>query len=106
MFILKYKKKPSVIQMQLTDYLSTPKIQVFRMNIPKEYRMAMKLLYGVPRRAPRKRGRKRDHVKLFYKMDHFIKKTYLTRIKPKYLRRVRDVPILSQSEIQYEGISK
>ena len=106
MLILKYKKKPSVIQMQLTDYLSTPKIQVFRMNIPKEYRTAMKLLYSVPRRAPRKRGRKRDHAKLFYKMDHFIKKAYLTGIKPKYLRRFRDVPVLSQSEICYEGISK
>ncbi|MHA1724456.1 MAG: hypothetical protein ACTSXH_06390 [Promethearchaeota archaeon] len=52
MFVLKYKKKPSVIQMQLTDYLFITKIQVFRMNIPKEYRTAMKLLYSVPRRAP------------------------------------------------------
>ncbi|MHA1723438.1 MAG: hypothetical protein ACTSXH_01150, partial [Promethearchaeota archaeon] len=60
MLVLKYKKRPSVIQMQLTDYFYTPKIQVFRMNIPKEYRTAMKLLYSVPRRAPRKRGRKRD----------------------------------------------
>ncbi|MHA1849150.1 MAG: hypothetical protein ACTSXU_16010 [Promethearchaeota archaeon] len=60
------------------------------MSISKEYRTAMKLLYSVPRRAPRKRGRKRDHAKLFYKMDHFIKKEYLTGIKSKHLRRFRE----------------
>ncbi|MHA1755341.1 MAG: hypothetical protein ACTSVV_01125 [Promethearchaeota archaeon] len=39
-------------------------------------------------------------------MDHFIKKAHLTGIKPKYLRRFRDVPMRNQSEIHYEGISK
>jgi len=39
-------------------------------------------------------------------MDYSIKKVHLTGIKPKYLRRFRDVPVLSQSEIHYEVISK
>ncbi len=39
-------------------------------------------------------------------MDYFIKKAYLTGIKLKYLRRFRDVPVLNQTEIHYESISK
>lgn len=75
------------------------------MNIPKDYRRAMKLMNSVPRKKKQKRGRKRDITKLFYKIDHFIKKGNLTAIKPRYLTRFRDIAVLPESEINYEGIS-
>ncbi|MGV9142250.1 MAG: transposase [Promethearchaeota archaeon] len=91
--------------MQITDYIFGVKKQVYVMNIAKDYRTAMKLLTSVPRTPKRKRGRKRDITKLFYKIDHFLKKGDLTAIKPSYLRRFRDVAVIPESEIQYNGIS-
>lgn len=76
------------------------------MSIQKDYRRAMKLMKSVPRTPKRKRGRKKDITKLFYKIDHFIGKGELTQIKPQYLRRFRDVVVVPESEIHYEGISK
>ena len=76
------------------------------MSIPKDYRTAMKLINSVPRKPKQKRGRKKDITKLFYKIDHFIRKGDLTPIKPQYLRRFRDVAVVPESEIDYDGISK
>lgn len=106
MFVLKYTRKPSVNVLQLTDFTSQPVRLEFDMSIKAEYRKAMKLINTVPRRRPRKRGRKKDITKLFYKIDHFIKKGELTSINPNYLRRFRSIPILSLSEIDYEGVSE
>lgn len=105
MIVLKYKRKNSVIQMQITDYIFGVKKHIYVMKIPKDYRKARKLLNCVPRNPKRKRGRKKDISRLFYKIDHFIKKANLTRINPQYLRRFRDVVVVPESEIEYEGIS-
>ncbi|GAH36507.1 unnamed protein product, partial [marine sediment metagenome] len=75
------------------------------MSIPKDYRRAMKLMNSVPRKPKKKRGRKKDITKLFYKIDHFIKKGNLTATKPRYLRRFRDVVVVAESELKYDGIS-
>ncbi len=91
--------------MQITDYIFRIEQHVFIMNVPKDYRTAMKLMTSVPRKLKQKRGRKKDITKLFYKIDHFIKKEKLTPIKPQYLRRFRDVAVVPESEINYEGIS-
>ena len=106
LIILKYKRKPSVIQMQVTDYIFGVKKQVFIMSIPRDYRMAMKLIKSVPRKLKQKRGRKRDIRKLFQKIDHFIRKGYLTPMSPRYLKRFRDVAVVPESEINYDGISR
>ena len=106
MIILKYKNKGSIAQMQITDYIFKKKKQVFVMSIQKDYRTAMKLINSVPRKPKQKRGRKKDITKLFYKIDHFIKKGGLTPIKPQYLRRFRNVAVIPESEISYEGISR
>ncbi|TFF86058.1 MAG: IS4/IS5 family transposase [Promethearchaeota archaeon] len=106
MIVLKYKRKKSITQMQITDYLYKVKKRIFVMSIAKDYRTAMKLIHSVPRTPKRKRGRKKDLAKLFYKIDHFIKKGELTKIKPRYLRRFRDVAVVSASAITYEGISR
>ncbi|MHA1748594.1 MAG: hypothetical protein ACTSYF_08150 [Promethearchaeota archaeon] len=71
---LKYKRKPSIIQMQVTGYIFGVKKQVFIINIPRDYRMAMKLIKSVPQKPKQKRGKKRDIRKLFQKIDHFIRK--------------------------------
>lgn len=92
--------------MQITDYIFKRKKRVFVMSIPKDYRTAMKLINSVPRKPKQKRGRKKDITKLFYKIDHFIRKGDLTPIKPQYLRRFRDVAVVPESEIDYDGISK
>lgn len=76
------------------------------MRIAKDYRTAMKLINSVPRKPKQKRGRKKDITKLFYKIDHFIKKGDLSAIKPQYLRRFRDVAVVPASEITYKGISQ
>lgn len=105
MYVLQYTRKPSATQIQLTDYIFEPERIVFDMSDEKQYRRAMKAIHTVPRKKPRKRGRKRDITKLFYKIDHFIKKGDLTPIKPDYLHRFRSIPILPLSEIEYEGIT-
>ena len=66
----------------------------------------MKLITSVPRKPTQKRGRKKDITKLFYKIDHFIKKGDLIPTKPQYLRRFRDVAVVPELEINYEGISR
>jgi len=104
--VLKYKNKDSIAQMQITDYLFKIEKHIFVMSIQKEYRTAMKLINSVPRKPKQKRGRKRDITKLFYKIDHFIKKGDLSPIKPQYLRRFRDVAVVPESEISYKGISQ
>ena len=91
--------------MQITDYVFKAEKHVFVMNVPKDYRIAMKLLNSVPRKPKQRRGRNKDITKLFYKIDHFIKKGNLTTIHPLYLRRFRAVAVLPESEISYEGIS-
>jgi len=106
LIILKYKNKSSIAQMQITDYIFKIVKQVFVMSIQKDYRTAMKLMNSVPRKPKQKRGRKKDITKLFYKIDHFIKKGDLTPIKPQYLRRFRNVAVVPASEICYEGISR
>ena len=89
MIVLEYKNKDSFAQMQITDYIFKVKKQRFVMRIPKDYRTAMKLINSVPRKPKQKRGRKKDITKLFYKIDHFIKKGDLSSTKPLYLRRFR-----------------
>jgi hypothetical protein len=106
LIILKYKNCDSVAQMQITDYIFKVKKQRFVMRIPKDYRTAMKLINSVPRKPKQKRGRKKDITKLFYKIDHFVKKGDLSAIKPSYLRRFRDISVVPASEITYEGISQ
>ena len=96
----------SIIQMQITDYIFSIIKQRFVMSIQKDYRKAMKLIKSVPRKPKQKRGRKKDIAKLFYKIDHFIKKGNLTSINPQYLRRFRDVAVVPEGEINYEGISQ
>ncbi len=105
MIILKYKNKDSMAQMQITDYIFEVEKQVYVMSIQKDYRTAMKLINSVPRKPKQKRGRKKDIIKLFYKIDHFINKGDLTPIRPQYLRRFRDVVVVPASEINYEGIN-
>lgn len=92
--------------MQIIDYIFGVKKQTFVMSVPKDYRTAMKLINCVPRKPTKKRGRKQDLTKLFYKMDHFIKKGNLTYTRPQYLRRFRDIAVVPASEINYEGISR
>ncbi len=106
MIVLKYKKKDSITQMQITDYIFGVKKCVYMMSIQKDYRTAMKLINSVPRKLKQKRGRKKDIIKLFHRIDHFIKKGDLTPIRPQYLRRFRDVAVVPESEINYEGISR
>ncbi len=106
LIVLKYKNKPSVIQMQMSDYTLKIRKREFVMSVPKDYRTAMKLLTSVPRTTKKKRGRKKDITKLFYTIDHFVKKGELCAISPKYLRRFRNVAILPESEIIYQGISQ
>jgi len=92
--------------MQITDYVFKIETRVFMMSVAKDYRIAMKLLNSVPSSKKKKRGRKKDITNLFYKIDYFIKKGELTTISPRYLRRFRDVTVLPESEISYEGISR
>jgi len=91
--------------MQITDYISGPKIIVFIASVPKQRIEGVKLLTSVPRKKKKKRGRKKDIHKLFYRITHFIKKGEVTPIKPSYLRRFRDVKVLPESEIMYPQIS-
>ena len=91
--------------MQITDYVFKVEKRVFIMKVPKDYRIAMKLLNSVPRKPKQRRGKNKDITKLFYKIDHFIKKGNLTTIYPLYLKRFRDVAVLPESEISYDGIS-
>lgn len=106
MIVLKYKRKKSIFQMQIMNFIFEPKILLFDASIPKQRIEALKLLTSVPRKKNRKRGRKKDFLKSFYKIDHFVKKGDLTPIKPEYLRRFREVRILPESEITYYQISK
>lgn len=106
MFVLKYTRKPSVNVFQLTDFTSQPVRLEFDMKKPAEYRKAMNQINTVPRRRPKKRGRKKDITKLFYKIDHFIKKGNLSSISPSYLRRFRSIPVLPLSDINHEGITE
>ncbi|GAI91919.1 unnamed protein product, partial [marine sediment metagenome] len=101
MITLKYKRKKSIYQMQITDYIFKPKDLVFIASIPNQRIKGLKLLNSVPRKKKGKRGRKKDILKLFYKIDHFIKMGDLTPLKPSYLRRFRDVSILPENEIVY-----
>jgi len=103
--ILYYTRKPSIIQYQITDFIFTPVQKVFKMNEDVEYRKAMKAIHTVPRRKPQKRGRKKDMTKLFYKIDHFIKKGNLTSTSPIYLLRFRKIPVVPLEDIEYEGIT-
>ncbi|GAI14436.1 unnamed protein product, partial [marine sediment metagenome] len=106
LIVLKYKRKKSIYQMQITDYIFMPEKQIFIASIPKQRIKGLKLLNGVPRKKKRKRGRKKDILKLFYKIDHFIKKGDFTPTKPCYLRRFRDIRVLPENEIIYPQISK
>lgn len=90
--------------MQITDYVFKIEKRVFVMSVAKDYRIAMKLLTSVPRLKKKKRGRTKDITKLFYKIDYSVKKGELTTISPRYLRRFRNVAVLPESEISYEGI--
>jgi len=101
-----YKRKDSIHQQQISDYLYGVEIHEFDASIPKERLEAMKLLNSVPRRKKRKRGRKKDYLKDFYKIDHFLKRGDLTRMNPHYLLRFRHVEILPYSEISEYGIRK
>jgi len=65
----------------------------------------MKAIHTVPRKKPRKRGRKKDITKLFYKFDHFIKKGNLISISAAYLCRFRRIPVVPLEDIDYEGIT-
>ena len=81
LIVLKYKNDNSFAQMQITDYIFKIEKQRFVMRIQKDYRTAMKLINSIPRKPKQKRGRKKDITKLFYKIDHFIKKGDLSAIK-------------------------
>jgi hypothetical protein len=50
-------------------------------------------------------GRKKDITKFFYRIDHFIDEGESTSIRPQYLRRFRNIPILPLSEIEFEGFT-
>lgn len=106
LIVLKYKRKKSIYQMQVTDYMFGLRKSVFIASIPNERLKALKLLTSVPRKKKRKRGRKKDILESFYKITYFIKKGDLTEIRPQYLMRFREVAILPESEINYEGIGK
>ncbi|MHA1285001.1 MAG: hypothetical protein ACTSQP_21065 [Promethearchaeota archaeon] len=68
--------------------------------------MAMKLIKSIPQKPKQKWGRKRDIRKLFQKINNFIRKGCLTPISPRYLKRFRDVAVVPESEINYDGISR
>lgn len=106
MIVLKYKRKKPILHFQITDYVFGVEKQIFIMSNPKDYRTAMKLINSIPRKPKQKLGRKRNITKLFYRIDHFIKISVLTTIKPQYLRRFRVIAVIPESEINYEGISK
>jgi hypothetical protein len=106
LIVLKYKNKKSIYQMQIIDYIFGIKKLIFLAKIAIQRLKALKMLSCVPRKKPRKRGRKKDILNQFYHITHFIKKAELTLIKPAYLRRFRDVEVLSESDISFVGISK
>ncbi|MHA1489044.1 MAG: zinc ribbon domain-containing protein, partial [Promethearchaeota archaeon] len=61
--------KKSIYQMQIIDYLFGLKKSVFIASIPNQRLKALKLLASVPRKKKRKRGRKKDILKSFYKIS-------------------------------------
>ncbi|MFO8017669.1 MAG: transposase [Promethearchaeia archaeon] len=106
MIILEYKRKDSIYQKQITDRLYGLEIRRFNGNIPKERYKAEKLLSNVPRKKKKKRGRKKNYLDQFYKIDHFLKRGELTEIKPHYLLRFRHVEILPAFKVKAQGIRK
>ena len=92
MFILKYSRKPTIVQYQILDYIEPPKKIIFDMSNPAEYRKGRKILF--PQKPPKKPGRKK--LRLFGRatclFDFLIKGKsaemsvrYLIRF-PRYLR--------------------
>ncbi len=57
MYILRYQRKKTIIQMEITDYMGQERCVVFQMSVPSERSAGLKAI--APRAAKRPRGRSR-----------------------------------------------
>ncbi|MHA1284157.1 MAG: hypothetical protein ACTSQP_16790 [Promethearchaeota archaeon] len=48
MIIILYKRKPSIYQAQLTDFIGRYSVEKYDMNIPIDYRIARKKFRWIP----------------------------------------------------------
>lgn len=98
MIVLKYTRKPVIIQMQLDDYINGVKKNIFHMKVPKEYIAGKKALQPKQKRKKGKRKSSPSQGKqttLVYWLGLFS----ATTMSPYYLKRQRSPRKLTQDEV-------
>lgn len=98
MIVLKYTRKPVIIQMQLNDYIGGMQKEIFHMNVPKEYIAGKKALQP---RKKRKRGRRKSRSMPGFQttLDYWLGLFSATTMSPYYLKRRRSPRKLVQDEV-------
>ncbi len=107
MIIILYKRKASIYQTQLTDFIGKRSIEKLDMNIPRDYRLARKKFRWIPLQANRgKQGRqtKQDVSKFQKKITDFT--DWAPILKGKYLYRFPSLKIPPYAEYCESVISK
>ena len=99
MFIYKYKKKKTLVQFQIDDYLGKSQRIIFDMSKPKQYQDAKKT--WILQKDTKPRGR--PHIlqlKDFLPLEHYFFHSQQSARSPKYLTRFR-IP-----NLRYEFLEK
>ena len=107
MIIISYRLKASIYQTQLTDFTGTKSIEMYDMNVPKDYRVARKKFRWIPIHP--NRGKQANQTK--FKMpksqrtiSDFI--NWIPKLKNKYLYRFPRVKIPRFEDFGSRVISK
>lgn len=111
MIVIRYKKKPKIVCMELDDYMSTKKIKVYRMWIPKDYnRVRKKYALIISVRKYTKRSTRPTEKQINTKqtkLDGFVAPLNgLKLTKPPYLTRFRTINKTTYNDYGKKCISK
>lgn len=94
MIIILYRRKASIYQTQLTDFIGIKSIEEYDMNVPKDYRRARRKFRWIPlipNRGKMAKQSKKIHAKSQKKLTDYV--NWVPKLKDKYLYRFSRVKI-------------
>ena len=107
MIIILYRKKPSIFQTQLNDYIGARTIEKYDMNVPKDYRIARKRFHWIPILPNRGKQAKQPRHAISAsqtKMSDFM--GWKPKLKGKYLYRFPRISVPRYEEFGMKVISR
>ena len=107
MIIISYRRKASIYQTQLADFIGIKCIEIYDMNVPKDYRAARKKFRWIPIHL--NRGKQANQTKKIMSISQrliFYFKSWVPKLKDKYLYRFPRVEIPRFEDFGLRVVSK